>query len=170
VLAPAPALQEANLTCGLFKENVLCFGDLDDIQQAFKGRMLSEATIRDISSEALLRLNSVELGLIYEIINRSLVADFNLICKSWKQRTFYSPEHPVATSELSQRKIFDRALQNKIFEAFSYEIEFIGGKAYLLVNPEVHIELDDSEKIKDLQNRILECGRRSEHVQPEELT
>jgi hypothetical protein len=146
---------EADLICGLFKDNVLCFGKPEDIEKVFKKRMLSELTIRDISSEALLHLNSVELGMIYELINRSLTSEFKLTCKSLRQRIFYSSTHPVSAAELLQRKIFDKALQAKIFEAFSYEIEFVNSRAYLVLNPTIHAELDNLDQSKELQNRIL---------------
>lgn len=145
----------SNIIAGLFKGSVWCFGNLKDIEKVFGGRKSSEITIRDISTEALLHLNSVELGMVYELINRSLTKSFDLICKSRRDRIFYSAKHSVDSSELSKRGIYEKAIQSKIYEAFEYELEFVGGRAYLLLNPLVHIDLEDIEKIKDLQNRVL---------------
>ncbi len=142
-----------NIIAGLFKGQVFCFGDIQDIKDQFKDNIQSEITIQDISSNNLKRLNSVELGMIYELINRSLEKNFNLKCVSYQDRIFYSEKHKLSTQELTFAKILDSSFGNLTYEAFEYSLEFVNETIYFVLHPTVHIEKTGAHK--DISNKIL---------------
>lgn len=140
---------------GLFKSNIFCFGEISDIKRVFDKKIESDITIQDIREENLERLNSVELGMIYELISRSMEKQYDLNCVSRRRRLFFSKKYRIPNTEIASCKVINGAIQSNTYEAFEYELEIIGGKIYIVINPTIFIDLKEHSKAKESYNKIL---------------
>lgn len=147
-------IDKSNIVAGLTKGKILALGDVDEISKVFKEKITSEATLQDFSHKYLSRINSVELGLIYEQISKSLET-LGLNCVNHKRRLFYAQNLKPTEMDFKIAKVSDNEIRSNTYEAFEFQLEIIGSEIYFVINPTVHIAISNKVKAKTFYNQII---------------
>lgn len=145
---------DSNIVAGLLKGKVLAIGDANEISNTFGDKVLSEVTLQDFSYKYLKRINSVELGLLYEQIMKSLEKQ-GFKCVSYKRRLFYSPDLKPTDMDFKFAKISDNEIRANTYEAFEFQLEIIGDNLYFILCPTVYIAIANKNKAKTFYNQIV---------------
>ena len=145
---------DSNLVAGLFKGKVFVIGDSNEISKVFDSKILSEITLQDFSIRDLNRINSIELGLIYEHMMKSF-QKMGLVCVNYRRRLFYNKYLKPTEMDFKFSRVFDNEIRHNTYEAFEFQLEIINNHIYFLINPTVHIDINDNAKSKLFYNQII---------------
>lgn len=124
---------------GLFSKHIYAFSSADKLKTVFKEHILSSITKEEAPERDLHRSDSVYIGLIYRIIEKTLRSKGML---SYAKNRLYNP------SSLRMDKGF------QVFDAVEIAVSFIDGELYLNLLPTVHILSSRGEKLNRETNQI----------------
>ncbi|WP_026808685.1 SIR2 family protein [Arenibacter latericius] len=127
-------------------DTLMIFGVEQEIKETLTSHITDDLKIADIPEHIYYHSDSFYLGMLYELVEKTLVNDFGLsvYAKGRNIRKFYSSENTLSDSEIADIKKRNRNFnihQNiAVFEAFEFKIEFVNKELYLLFCPTVHIQ------------------------------
>jgi hypothetical protein len=138
------------------------WGNETEIKSAFTNYLTDELKLVDVQERILYHTDSFYLGMLYDLIEKSLVNDFQLsIYRKGRQiRKIYSTQFPITIEEIQKiqkwNKKFSIPTNVQIYEAFEFKVEFIGTELFVLINPTIHcIGKDGQEISKTIMQNIV---------------
>lgn len=129
---------ESDIIAALYSNRIFCFCDESSIRPIFNNHILSDIIKENIPEKFLYMNNSVYIGMLYELIKKTITNDNKIVCFG-KNQYFDS-----TTKKLSGR--------NYKYDAVELYLSFIDGKLYLNIMPSFFFEnrsgslLDKEEK------------------------
>ncbi len=152
----------SNLVASFGKQDTLwLFGNENEIKEIFKDHLTEELKIADIPENVFYHADSFYIGMLYELIEKSLVNDFELtlFTKGRQIRKFYSTENLISETEIAEikkwNKNFSIADSIRIYEAFELKVEFVNKELYILLCPTIHILTKDGAETSKSVNQFL---------------
>lgn len=156
----------ANIIAAFGKENTLSiFGEESEIKQVLKDYLVDELELKDIPDFLFHRPDSFYIMMLYELIEKSLINDYQLtLYRKGRERKIYSTQHPISQEEIQDIQKFNRKFSIpshiQVFEAFEFKVEFVNKGLFLLVCPTIHIHTTtgaEPEKliVQNLTNTII---------------
>lgn len=150
-------LKDSNVIGSFSKgENLSLFGNENEIRELFKEYFTDDLKLIDIPDKLFYQPDSFYIGLLYQLIEKSLVNDFSLrlYSKGSQFRKIYSLIHPLDQEEIKEIQKFNRAfyIPNtiQIFEAFEFKVEFINKELFIQICPTIHIQTSTGEEAEKL--------------------
>lgn len=160
-------LNNTNIVGAFHKRELLLFGSETEIMYVFEEYLVDEIKIKDVDEKHFYYDDSYFLGLLYELIEKSLISQYNLeVYKKNKthgkyyfeesQITNYS-EEIISTYKSHRPNI---PLDLLVYDAFEFKLEFVGKELFFFIIPTVHImnsdgSIPDKLKVQNLSNKIL---------------
>jgi NAD-dependent SIR2 family protein deacetylase len=90
------------IVAGLLRKYIVAFGNRERIRSVFGEKIIDPIEVYDMRPAELVRSNSIMLGLLYDMIGKSLSENYGLFRAG--HRTFYIPDnHIKGTSEHTKR-------------------------------------------------------------------
>ncbi|KHE93379.1 MAG: SIR2 family protein [Candidatus Scalindua rubra] len=154
-------LQEKRIVGALYKGKTLLWGNEDDINNTFKGRIKDELKVVDIPEKFFYYSDSIYLGLLYDLVEKTFVEDYSLkiFARGKSIRKIFSNKHSLSNDEISNIKKWNRTFfvpsDIRIYEAFEFKIELINKSLFFLICPTIHIEKQDGKEAERRQNQYL---------------
>lgn len=159
-------LEGSNVVAAFSKGQALSlFGDENEIKEILKDYFTDDLKLIDIPEYLLLQPDSYYIGLLYEMIEKSLVNDFNLALYSngRKNRKVYSLDHPLSQEEVNSiPKWFNFSIPNgvQVFEAFEFKVEFVNKELFFLLCPTIHVQTTtgnhaDEKVVQNITNTLM---------------
>ena len=160
-------IKEKNIVAGFFKQELLLFGFESEIKTIFSDYLIDEIKVRDIPERVFYYSDSYFLGLLYELVEKSLINNygFKLFKRGNKIRKFFSDEYIITNETKEIREIHQKFRPNipsniNVYDAFEFKLEFINKELFFFILPTVHIlnkdgSLPDKNRAKFLANTIL---------------
>ena len=139
-------LQGSNIVAAFSKgETLSLFGNENEIKQVFKEYLTDELKLIDIPEHLFHQPDSFYIGMLYELIEKSLVNDYGLAIFSRGRdlRKVFSVNHPLSQEEKNSIPTwmnFRIPQGYQIFEAFEFKVEFVNKDLFLLICPTIHIQ------------------------------
>jgi hypothetical protein len=139
-------LKGSNIVAAFSKgENLSLFGNENEIKELFKEYFTDDLKLIDISEQLFYQPDSYYIGLLYDLIEKSLINDFGLALhtKGIQFRKVYSVNHPISKEEIDAiPKWFNFSIPKdiQIFEAFEFKVEFVKKELFILISPTIHIQ------------------------------
>jgi len=139
-------LLDSNIVAAFSKgETLSLFGDENEIKQVFKDYLTDEIKLVDIPDYLFYQPDSFYIGMLYELIQKSLVNDYGLALFSRGRniRKVFSVNHPLSQDEINgiPKWMNFRIPQGyQVFEAFEFKVEFVNKALFLLICPTIHIQ------------------------------
>src|SRR5690606_33265892 len=130
-------LQDSNIVAAFSKgETLSLFGNENEIKQVFKEYLTDELKLIDIPEHLFHQPDSFYIGMLYELIEKSLVNDYGLAIFSRGRdlRKVFSANHPLSQEEKNSipRWMNFRIPQGyQVFEAFEFKVEFVNKDLFL---------------------------------------
>lgn len=159
-------LQGSNIVAAFSKgETLSLFGNENEIKQVFKEYLTDELKLIDIPEHLFHQPDSFYIGMLYELIEKSLVNDYGLAIFSRGRdlRKVFSVNHPLSQEEKNSIPTwmnfrFPQGYQ--IFEAFEFKVEFVNKDLFLLICPTIHIQTitgaePDKLIVQNITNTII---------------
>lgn len=144
------AIGSSNIVASFSKNDTLMiFGNEQEIKEALGCHIIGDLKIADIPEHIYYHSDSFYLGMLYDLVNKSLVNDYGLsvYSKSRIIRKYYASIYPLSDKEISEIKNryynFNVSQNISVFEAFEFKIEFVQKELYLLICPTIHIQKKD---------------------------
>lgn len=141
------AIGDSNIVASFGKADSLnLFGNEQEIKDVLKDHLIDGLKIADVPEHIFFHSDSFYLGMLYELIEKSLVNDYglSLYTKGRAVRKFYSVNNPISAEEIEDIKRrnnkFSISQNINIFEAFEFKIEFVNKVLFLLICPTIHIQ------------------------------
>lgn len=159
-------LKDSNIVAAFSQGGHLSlFGDEKEIKRLFKDYFLDELNLIDIPERLFYQPESYYIGLLYELIEKSLIKDFGLSLhiKGNQIRKVYSVNLPLSQEEINgipKWLNFSIPKGVQVFEAFEYRVEFVNKEMFLLINPTIHIQNDNGGEpakliVQNITNTII---------------
>jgi len=160
-------LNGSNVVAAFSKgENLSLFGSENEIKELFKDYFTDDLKLIDIPDHLFQQPDSYYVGLLYELIEKSLQKDFGLSIhsKGNQIRKVFSINHPLSIEEIQDIQKFNRNFYIPsnilVFEAFEFKVEFIEKELFLLICPTIHLQTTtggEPERItaQNLSNTII---------------
>ncbi|RUT73272.1 SIR2 family protein [Ancylomarina longa] len=159
-------LKGSNVVAAFSKGQTLSlFGNESEIKELFKDYFTDDLKLIDIPEHLFYQPDSFYIGLLYELIEKSLQNDFNLslYSKGRNIRKVYSVNHPLSQEEINSiPRWFNFRIPNGIlvFEAFEFKVEFVNKELFLLICPTIHVQSKtggepDKKTVQDITNTIM---------------
>lgn len=145
-------LQDSNIVAAFSKgETLSLFGNENEIKQVFKEYLTDELQLIDIPEYLFHQPDSFYIGMLYELIEKSLVNDYGLAIFSRGRdlRKVFSVNHPLSQEEIKSIPSwmkFRIPQGYQIFEAFEFKVEFVNKDLFLLICPTIHIQTTTGEE------------------------
>ncbi|HPS31187.1 MAG TPA: SIR2 family protein [bacterium] len=145
-------LKGSNLVAAFSKGEALnIFGNENEIKELFRDYLTDDLKLIDIPDYLFHQPESFYIGMIYELIEKSLVNDYRLsIYSRGRQiRKIFSYDHPLSNEEIeSVPKWLNLRIPNgyQVFEAFEFKVEFVKKDLFLLICPTIHIQMIKGEE------------------------
>tara|TARA_R110000764_G_scaffold95901_1_gene179794 strand:- start:1675 stop:4791 length:3117 start_codon:yes stop_codon:yes gene_type:complete len=146
-------------------ETLSLFGNENEIKELFKDYFTDELRLVDIPEYLFHHPDSFYIGLLYELIEKSLISDYGLALhtKGRRIRKFYSIIHPLSQEEINSiPKWLNFRIPKgiQVFEAFEFKVEFVNKELFLLICPTIHIQNatgdePDRKTVQDITNTIV---------------
>lgn len=139
-------LQDSNIVAAFSKgETLSLFGNENEIKQVFKEYLTDELKLIDIPEHLFHQPDSFYIGMLYELIEKSLVNDYGLAIFSRGRdlRKVFSVNHPLSQEEknsIPSWMNFRIPQGYQVFEAFEFKVEFVNKDLFLLICPTIHIQ------------------------------
>ena len=160
-------LEGSNIVAAFSKgETLSLFGNENEIKEWLKDYFTDDLKLVDIPEYLFHQPDSFYVGLLYELIEKSLVNDFGLALhtKGSQFRKVFSVNHPIRGEEIGDIQKFNRFFKIpnhiQIFEAFEFKVEFVNKELFLLICPTIHIQTStggqpDKLTVQNLLNTII---------------
>jgi len=159
-------LQGSNVVAAFTKgETLSLFGDENDIKKLLKDYFTDDLKLIDIPEHLFYQPDSFYIGLLYELIEKSLVNDYGLALysKGRQIRKIYSVNHPLSKEEIDGiPRWFNFSIPNgiQVFEAFEFKVEFVNRELFLLICPTIHVQTTKGEEpdrltVQNISNKII---------------
>jgi hypothetical protein len=146
-------------------ETLSLFGNENEIKQVFKDYLTDELKLIDIPGHLFHKPDSFYIGMLYELIEKSLVNDYQLkLYRKGFDRKIYSIQHQINQQEIQDIQKFNRSFtipqDYQVFEAFEFKVEFVNKDLFLLICPTIHIQTTtgaepDKLIVQNLTNTII---------------
>ena len=138
-------LQDSNIVAAFSKGKTLSiFGNENEIKQVFKEYLTDELKLMDIPEHLFHQPDSFYIGMLYELIEKSLVNDYGLaIFQKGRDRKLFSVNYPLSQEEknsIPSWMNFRIPQGYQVFEAFEFKVEFVNKDLFLLICPTIHIQ------------------------------
>lgn len=159
-------LQNSNIVAAFSKgETLSLFGNENEIKQVFKEYLTDDLKLIDIPEHLFHQPDSFYIGMLYELIEKSLVNDFGLaiFSRGRELRKVFSVNHPLSQEEknsIPSWMNFRIPQGYQVFEAFEFKVEFVNKDLFLLICPTIHIQTTtgaepDKLIVQNLTNTII---------------
>ncbi len=103
---------------------------------------------------------SFYISLLYSLINKSLVLNYNFVHDNKKYIKFFSKKYKLSNEEKNKinkfNKNFDIQSDICVFEAFKYSLRFIYDDLFFIIKPCVHIVSKNDSKINYKKCKYME--------------
>lgn len=160
------AIGEADIIAAFGKENSLSiFGRESEIKQVLKDYLIDELELKDIPDFLFHRPDSFFVMMLYELIEKSLINDYQLnLYRKGRERKIFSTAHTITQQEIQDIQKFNKKFTIpqgfQVFEAFEFKVEFVNKDLFLLVCPTIHIQTTtgaepDKLIVQNLINTII---------------
>src|SRR5690606_28383086 len=139
-------LQGSNIVAAFSKgETLSLFGNENEIKQVFKEYLSDELQLIDIPEYLFHQPDSFYIGMLYELIEKSLVNDYGLVIfrRGRDVRKAFSVHDPLSQEEINSIPSwlnFRIPQGYQVFEAFEFKVEFVNKDLFLLICPTIHIQ------------------------------
>lgn len=139
-------LQGSNIVAAFSKgETLSLFGNENEIKQVFKEYLSDELQLIDIPEYLFHQPDSFYIGMLYELIEKSLVNDYGLgiFRRGRDLRKAFSVHNPLSQEEINSIPSwmnFRIPEGYQVFEAFEFKLEFVNKDLFLLICPTIHIQ------------------------------
>jgi hypothetical protein len=132
-------------------ETLSLFGNENEIQKLFKDYLIDNLKLIDIPEHLFYQPDSFYVGMLYELIEKSLVNDYGLAIhsKGRKIRKIFSVNNPLSQEEIDSipRWLKLHIPKNyQVFEAFEFKVEFVNKDLFLLICPTIHIQTNTGKE------------------------
>ena len=145
------------LVAALSRGKTIVFGDVATIKNKFDGKIKTEITTVDFDAHLFSQKDSFFIGMLYELINHSLVKDYKLCSVGNKvNRKYYSAERKLNPNDDLKYINFPNGISKlniNIYEAFELQIEFFDKELYIVILPSV--QFDDNSSLNKFQKQEL---------------
>jgi NAD-dependent SIR2 family protein deacetylase len=155
------------VVAGLLRGHVLAFGNRELIRTTFEGKITDSIELVDVRPADLRRSDSVVMGLLYDMIGRSLAEQYGL-CRAGR-RIFYVPDPAICNGErafqfrhkgkqISVPKATEHATDGQTFvvnEAFTYQLDFHDDMLWFILEPRVIVTSDGRNLAPVEQRRVI---------------
>jgi hypothetical protein len=159
-------LEGSNIVAAFSKDETLSlFGNENEIKQVFKEYLTDDLKLIDIPEHSFHQPDSFYIGMLYELIEKSLMNDYGLAIFSRGQdlRKVFSVNHPLSQEEIKSIPSwmnFRIPQGYQVFEAFEFKVEFVNKDMFLLFCPNIHIQTTtgaepDKLIVQNLTNTII---------------
>ncbi len=159
-------LAGSNIVAAFSKgETLSLFGNENEIKQVFKEYLTDELKLIDIQEHLFHQPDSFYIGMLYELIEKSLVNDYSLTIFSRGRdlRKVFSVNHPLSQDEknsIPSWMNFRIPQGYQVFEAFEFKVEFVYKDLFLLICPSIHIQTTTGEEpdkliVQNITNTII---------------
>jgi hypothetical protein len=159
-------LAGSNIVAAFSKgETLSLFGNENEIKQVFKDYLTDELKLIDIPEHLFHQPDSFYIGMLYELIEKSLVNDYQLnLYRKGFDRKIYSIQHQINQQEIQDIQKFNSSFTipqgYQVFEAFEFKVEFVNKDLFLLISPTIHIQTTtgaepDKLIVQNLTNTII---------------
>lgn len=159
-------LQGSNIVAAFSKgETLSIFGNESDIKQVFKDYLTDDLKLIDIQEHLFHQPDSFYIGMLYELIEKTLVNDYGLaiFCRGRDIRKIFSVSHPLSQEEIKSIPSwfnFNVPQGYQVFEAFEFKVEFVNKDFFLLICPTIHIQTTTGEEpdrlvVQTITNTII---------------
>ncbi|HQE54280.1 SIR2 family protein [Tenuifilum sp.] len=145
-------LKDSNIVAAFSKgETLSLFGNENEIKDVFKDYLTDDLKPIDIQEHLFHQPDSFYIGMLYELIEKSLVNDFGLALFSRGRniRKVFSVNHPLNQEEIKSIPSWLNLNIPKgyqVFEAFEFKVEFVNKDLFLLICPTIHIQTTTGEE------------------------
>lgn len=139
-------LKGSNVVAAFSKgETLSLFGNESEIKDLFRDYFTDDLKLIDIPEHLFYQPDSFYIGLLYDLIEKSLQNDFNLSLHTngRNNRKVYSVNHPLSQEEINSiPRWFNFHIPNglQVFEAFEFKVEFVNKELFILICPTIHIQ------------------------------
>lgn len=155
------------VVAGLFRGHVLAFGNRALIMTIFGDKMTGPIELVDMHPADLRHPNTVTMGLLHDMIGRSLTERYGLYRA--RRRTFYildptlyNEERAFKFQHLGKQISVPRAMEYTssgiriiVNEAFTYQLDFHEGSLWFILEPRVVVTNDGRNLAPMEQRRII---------------
>lgn len=159
-------LQDSNIVAAFSKgETLSLFGNENEIKQVFKEYLTDELKLIDIPEHLFHQPDSFYIGMLYELIEKSLVNDYGLaiFSRGRELRKVFSVKNPLSQEEknsIPSWMNFRIPQGYQVFEAFEFKVEFVNKDLFLLICPTIHIQTTtgaepDKLIVQNITNTII---------------
>lgn len=158
-------LRDSNIVAAFSKGDTLSlFGNENEINKVFNDYLTDDLKLIDIPEHLFHRPDSFYVGMLYELIEKSLAYDYNLATfRKGRERKMFSVNHPLSQEEIKSIPSwmnFRIPQGYQIFEAFEFKVEFVNKDLFLLICPSIHIQTTtgaepDKLTVQNLSNTII---------------
>ena len=149
-------IENKNVVGALSKGNTYLLGEEGVIRDIFGKISSTSIEIQDIPEKFYYIKESFFLGLLYDLIEKSLVNQHNLSLykKGHSIRKIYSKNHQLPLSEIDSIKARYRQFTIpqgvEVYEAFEFKVDIVNKELFFILNPCVHIQnLNGTEPAKE---------------------
>jgi len=145
-------LNGSNIVAAFSKgETLSLFGNENEIKEIFKDYFTDDLKLIDIPEHLFYQPDSFYIGMLYELIEKSLMNDYDLAIysKGRQIRKVYSVNHPLSQEEIeSIPKWLNLQIPKgvQVFEAFEFKVEFVNKDLFILICPTIHIQTTTGEE------------------------
>lgn len=145
-------LQDSNIVAAFSKgETLSLFGNENEIKEVFKDYLTDDIKPIDIPEYLFYQPDSFYIGMLYELIEKSLVNDYDLAVfnRGRNVRKVYSVNHPLSQKEINSIPKWLHLNIPKgyqVFEAFEFKVAFVNKELFLLICPTIHIQTITGEE------------------------
>jgi len=159
-------LENSNIVAQFSKgETLSIFGNENEIKQVFKEYLTDDIKLIDIPEHLFHQPDSFYIGMLYELIEKSLVNDYGLALFSRGRniRKVFSANHPLSQAEINgipSWMNFKIPQGYQVFEAFEFKVEFVNKDLFLLICPDIHIQTISGQEpdkliVQNITNTII---------------
>jgi hypothetical protein len=160
-------IEGKNLAAAFINADTLSiWGNETEIKNVFANYLVDELKLVDVQERILYHSDSFYLGMLYDLIEKSLVNDFQLAVyhKGRQTRKIYSTQYPIANEEIQniqkRNKNFAIPANIQIYESFEFKVEFVDNELFVLINPTIHCVGNGGQDvsktiIQNISNSIL---------------
>jgi hypothetical protein len=135
------------------KDTLSIWGDETEIKKVLANYLTDELKLVDVQERLLSQPDSFYLGMLYDLIEKSFVNDFQLmVCKiGRKPRKIYSMQHPITNEEIQniqkRNKNFIIPANIQVYESFEFKVESVNSELFVLIHPNVHCVNEDMQEV-----------------------
>lgn len=159
-------ISNKNIVGSFHKGELLLFGNESEIKTVFLDYLTDEIKIKDIEERFFYYDDSFFIGMLYDLIEKSLVYEygFKVFKKGRRIRKFYSKSQFLTneSKEIKETRFNKPNIPNNllVFDAFEFKLEFVKGELFFFIIPTVHVtnkngSLPTRHQVQFLANKIL---------------